>query len=153
MTSCHVVRDYGFDLDSSDSQDTTLGHGSQFRPINQLQIVLGGHPKFKALKGLAECGMDCRFKKERMSEEDRLKELRGMTDRGNHKSADEGSEKAVELLSKDVAHGFSIPVSPGIIDKIKGAMVQPFGLAIQFLLAADRSPKVKHQLTRTFPSP
>jgi hypothetical protein len=91
--------------------------------------------------------MDYRFKKD-TSEEERLRELQGMIDRGNHKSADEESEKAVELLSKDVAHGFSIPVSPGIIDKTKGAMVQPFGLATQFGLAADGSRKVKHRLTQ-----
>jgi hypothetical protein len=91
--------------------------------------------------------MDYRFKKD-ISEEERLRELRGMTDRGNHKSADEESEKAVELLLKDVAHKFLIPVSPGIIDRIKGAMVQPFGLATQFGLAADGSQKVKHRLTQ-----
>jgi hypothetical protein len=144
-----LLSDHGFDLDNllSDSQDTTLGYGSKFRPIDQLQTVLGGHPKFQVLKGLVEHGMDYRFKKD-ISEEERLRELRGMIDRGNHKSADEESEKAVELLSKDVAHGFSIPVSPGIIDKIKGAMVQPFGLATQFGLATDGSRKVKHRLTQ-----
>ncbi len=144
-----LLSDHGFDLDSltSDSQDATLGCGSEFRPIDQLQTVLGGHPKFQVLKGSVGNGMNCRFKKD-MSEEERLRELRGMTDRGNHKSADEESEKALELPSKDVAHGFSIPVSPGIIDKIKGAMVQPFGLATQFGLAADGSRKVKHRLTQ-----
>jgi hypothetical protein len=71
-----------------------------------------------------------------------------MTDGGNHKSADKESETAMELLSKDVARGFSIPVSPGIIDTTKGAMVQPFGLATQFGLAAEGSRKVKHRLTQ-----
>jgi hypothetical protein len=144
-----LLSDHGFDLDNllSDSQDTTLGYGSKFRPIDQLQTVLGGHPKFQVLKGLVEHGMDYRFKKD-ISEEERLRELRGMIDRGSHKSAEEESEKAVELLSKDVAHGFSIPVSPGIIDKIKGAMVQPFELATQFGLATDGSRKVKHRLTQ-----
>jgi hypothetical protein len=60
------------------------------------------------------------------------------------------SGKAVELPSKDVAHGFSIPVSPGIIDKIKEGMVQPFGLATQCGLAEDGSRKVKHRLTQDF---
>jgi hypothetical protein len=55
-----LLSDHGFDLDSllSDSQDTTLGYGSKFRPIDQLQTVLGGHPKFQVLKGLVEHGMD-----------------------------------------------------------------------------------------------
>jgi hypothetical protein len=71
-----------------------------------------------------------------------------MMERGNHKKAEEGSEKAPELLAKDVAHGFSIPVSPGVVDKIKGAMVQPLGLATQFGLEEDGSRKVKHRLTQ-----
>jgi hypothetical protein len=144
-----LLSDYGFDLDSliSDHQDTTLGYGSEFRPVDQIQMVLGGHPRFTVLKDLIENGMDYRFKKG-ISEEERLIELRGMIERGNHKSADTESEKAGELLSKDVVHGFSIPVSPGIVEKIKGAMVQPFGLATQFGLAADGSRKVKHRLTQ-----
>jgi hypothetical protein len=47
-----------------------------------------------------------------------------------------------------VAHGFSIPVSPKIIEEIKGAMVQPLGLATQHGLTKDGSRKVKHQLTQ-----
>jgi hypothetical protein len=42
-----LLSDHGFDLDSllSDSQDTTLGYCPEFRPIDQLQIVLGGTPE------------------------------------------------------------------------------------------------------------
>jgi hypothetical protein len=47
-----------------------------------------------------------------------------------------------------VAHGFSIPVSPKTVAKIKGAMVQPLGLASQFTLAEDGSQKVKYRLTQ-----
>jgi hypothetical protein len=91
--------------------------------------------------------MDYKFNCE-ITEDERLRELRGMIERGNHKSTEKGSDKAEELLAKDVAHGFSIPVSPKIVEKIKGAMVQPLGLATQFALAEDGSRKVKSRLTQ-----
>jgi hypothetical protein len=67
---------------------------------------------------------------------------------GNHKSTEKAPDTAAELLAKDVAHGFSIPVTPEIVEKVKGSMVQPLGLASQFALAEDGSRKVKNRLTQ-----
>jgi hypothetical protein len=69
--------------------------------------------------------------------------------RGNHKSTETDADKAEQLLAKDVANGFSIPVSPKTVKKIKGAVVQTLGLAShQFTLAEDGSRKVKNRLTQ-----
>jgi hypothetical protein len=145
-TNNQLLRDHGFDLGSliEGSQDTTLGYGSEFRPLDQLEKVHGGHPEFKVLEGFVNNGMGYHFKKE-ITEAERLNELRGMVERGNHKSAEEESEKASKLLAKDVAHGFSIPISPEIVDEIKGAMVQPLGLATQY----TASPKTDHERSNT----
>jgi hypothetical protein len=71
-----------------------------------------------------------------------------MMEKGNHKSAEKEPNKVAELLTKHVAHGFSIPVSLQTVEKIKGAMVQPLGLATQFTLAKNGSRKVKTRLTQ-----
>jgi hypothetical protein len=131
----------------NDSQDATLGHGSNFRRIDRLEKVLGGHPEFEVLKDVIENGMSYQCSKE-ITKEERLKEVKGMIERGNHKSTEKDTGKAAELLANDVAQGFSIPVSPEVAEKIKGAMVQPLGLATQFALAEDRSRKIKHRLTQ-----
>jgi hypothetical protein len=104
-----LIKEYGFDLESlfHDYQDTTLGYGSEFRPLDQLEKVLGGHPKFSVLSGLISNGMDYRFKKE-ITDKERLTELRAMMERGNHKSTEKATDTAAGLLAKDVAHGFSI---------------------------------------------
>ena len=60
-----------------------------------------------------------------------------MIARGNHKSTEDGSEKATELLVKDTARRFSVLLSPETVDKIQGAMVQPLGLATQCRLTKD----------------
>jgi hypothetical protein len=71
-----------------------------------------------------------------------------MMERGNHKSAEKEADKAAELLAKDVAHGFSVAVPPETVAKIKGAMVQPLGLATQFAMADRGSRKIKYRLTQ-----
>jgi hypothetical protein len=49
---------------------TTLNYGSEFRPIPQLQQILGSHPNFDEIKRILQHGMDHRFG-EAISEEKR----------------------------------------------------------------------------------
>jgi hypothetical protein len=77
--------------------------------------------------------------------------------RGNHQPAQENEDDVKRLLQKDVHHGFSLPVTPDIARKLKGAMVQPARLALQFALLEDGSRVAKRRLiqessfTLTFP--
>jgi hypothetical protein len=45
-----LLQEYNYDLEKlfHDFQDTILGYGSEFRPRDQLEKVLGGHPEFDA---------------------------------------------------------------------------------------------------------
>jgi hypothetical protein len=149
MVNDVLIREHDYDLERliNSFQTTTLSFGSEFRPVNRLTKVLGGHPKFGALLSFVEQGMSYKFKRQ-ISEDERIKKLEGMIARGNHKLAEAGADKARELLAKDVLHGFLIPISPETVTLIKGAMVQPLGLASQFTLAEDGSRKEKFRLTQ-----
>jgi hypothetical protein len=68
--------------------------------------------------------------------------------RGNHKSAQENKDDVKRLLQKEVHHGFLLPVTPEIVQKLKGAMVQPAGLALQFALLEEGSHVPKRRLTQ-----
>jgi hypothetical protein len=129
------------------NRETTLHFGSEFRPIHQLEMVLGGHPLFSQLRTILTEGMDYRFKTE-LSESDRLIELTQMLERGNHKSSDAEPDIVNKLLLKDVTHGFSIPLPPDTVPLIVGALVQPFGLAQQFTLTELGDRVVKYRLTQ-----
>jgi hypothetical protein len=100
-----LLREYGYDLDKlfQDYPETTLGFGSEFRTIAQLEKVLGGYPEFGVLTDLIKKGMNYKFSRE-ITEEEKLRELRGMIERGNHKATEKSPKKAEELLAKDVAH-------------------------------------------------
>jgi hypothetical protein len=138
-------------------QKTTLNFGSEFRPVGDLEKILGGHPNFGSFSDILAKGMDHRLKEE-ISEDQRLEEVVAMTKRGNHKSVQEASEAAAELLAKDVRQGFFLPVSPDLIPKLANAMVQPAGVVKQFSLQSDGSRLLKRRLTQdlsfplTFPS-
>jgi hypothetical protein len=120
-------------------QDTTLGFGSEFRPLDQLELVLGQHPNFPFFADVLANGMSHHFTEE-LSDEQRRAEVDAMILRGDHKSVQQESEAVRKLLEKDVLQGFSsLPVSPDIVPDIANAMVQPAGVVKQFSLTEDGS--------------
>jgi hypothetical protein len=66
--------------------DTTLGYGSEFRPVEQLEKVFAGHPNFAFFRNVLQQGMEYFFHED-ISEEQRVAELEANLSRGNHKSA------------------------------------------------------------------
>jgi hypothetical protein len=154
LHNTELLRDCDFDMDKflKSHQDTTLGFGSEFRPVEQLDKILGQHPNFGFFSDVLVAGMDYHFTDE-LSEEQRKAELDAMIERGNHKSVQEDSLEVGKLLAKDVRHGFSLPVSPEIVPKIKKAMVQPAGVVKQFSLREDGSRVLKRRLTQDLSFP
>jgi hypothetical protein len=138
----------------SQHQDTTLGFGSKFCPLEQLEKILGMHPNLKFFSDVLTNGMSYYHFTEELSEEERRAEVSAMIERGNHKSVQEVSKEVGKLLAKDVIHGFSLPVSPEIVSHIGQVMVQPAGVIRQFSLREDGSRVQKRRLTQdhSFPS-
>ena len=58
-------------------------------------------------------------------------ELQTILARGNHKSAQEFSEQVTVLLTKDVTHGFSVPLPTETVGRIPNAAIQPLGIVRQ----------------------
>jgi hypothetical protein len=86
--------------------------------------------------------MDYHFKDE-LPEAAQQAELSTMIQRSNHQSVKEDSTKVAKLLSKEVLHGFSLPISPKIVPNIAHVMVQPAGVVKQFLLQEDEARTLK----------
>ena len=127
-------------------RNTTMWHGSEFRPRHQLEPIIGDHPNFESLLHTFENGMDYHFVRE-LNETERADELSAQLERGNHKSAKGDPEHLEKLLEKDVRHGFSFPIPAEDVHKVKGGMVQPCGLAIQHGMKADGERYLKKRLT------
>ena len=143
-----VIRRHGGDMTKvmEEQKGTTAWHGSEFRPVAQLAHVLRRHPNFDSLSTTFLHGMDYRFTRE-LGEEERKAELLAQLRRGNHNSADDDPEHLQKLLSKDVKHGFTFTLDADKVPNIKGAMVQPCGLADQFGMKSDGTRFRKKRLT------
>ena len=126
---------------------TTLGYGSEFRPVDQLRTILGRHPNFKVLEGIVSKGMSSIFQRE-ISREEQRATTATMISRGNHKSAQIETTEVTWLLAKDVLHGFSIPLPISSILSIPNAGVQPLGLVSQWTVGADGKRVRKHRITQ-----
>ena len=133
-------------------QDTTLNFGSEFRPINDLEKILGQHPNFRFFPEILAEGMDYQFTEEQ-SEEQRKAEVAAMMERGNHQSVQEDSEEVAKLLAKDVLQGFSLPVLSKLVPDLAHAMVQTAGVVKQFSLQGDGSRTLKRRLTQDLSFP
>ena len=120
--------DFNFDKLLPMHQGSTLGFGSEFRPIDDLALLLAKHPLFEFVKHILLTGMDYWYHEGRgLSESARLVEMSGQLQRGNHKSVTQDLDKVRKLLTKDVMHGFTIPLPLACAPQIKGAMIQPLG--------------------------
>ena len=119
---------------------TTVDHGSEFRPVHDIEKVIGRHPHFRFLAEMLTHGFEYYLTRE-LSEEERAAELSAQLVRGNHKSATDSEDEVQRLLEVDVRHGFVLPMH------VKGCMLQPGGMVRQFSLKADGSRKLKSRFT------
>lgn len=143
-----LLEKFDFDLERllESNQGTTLSHGSEFGPVGSLALFLSDHPLFPYMSKVFTRGMDYSFHTE-LSEEARVAELEAQIRRGNHKSAQDERDTVVELLMKEVQHGFAIPIDGSVVPRMKGEMVQPCGVVTQMSLEEDGSRTEKKRLT------
>jgi hypothetical protein len=121
-------------------EGTTAGFGSEFRPTEQLQRVVGEHPNFKFLERKLEVGFKY-FLKQDLEEDERKREYSAQWERGNHQSAQLAEEEVKELLEGDVKHGFALPAASG------RSVPTTRGHDVSMSLKADGTRKLKSRFT------
>ena len=148
-TNAKLLEAVGFDIEKliSENAATTLGYGSEFRTVEQLRPLLGRHPHFTNLSKVLMSGMSYVFERE-LDQVTKLKELRTLLLRGNHKSAQEFPDRVSLLLTKDVTHGFVIPLPTTIIERIPNAAIQLLGLTKQWSVDGEGTRVVKYRMTQ-----
>jgi hypothetical protein len=147
--NAQLLRQVDYDMTQflGTQRGTTVDAGSEFRSVETLRPLLGGHPNFKELAQVLSTGMPYRYDRG-IDEATREKEMLAMIVRGNHKSAQANPDQVGRLLTKDVVHGFSLVVPIELVPLIPDAMVQPTGLAEQWVLDSEGERKIKYRLTQ-----
>jgi hypothetical protein len=147
--NARVMGRVGFDVGRliKENGSSTLGFGSEFRRVEELEPLLGKHPHFAQLAKVLTEGVHYVFDRE-LSPTERTNEVSAMIARGNHKSSQSEPEQVGKLLAKDVLHGFSIPLPINVVTRTPGAMVQPLGLAQQWTVNSEGERVFKYRLTQ-----
>jgi hypothetical protein len=152
-----LLEECGWDLGEAirRQKGSTADHGSDFRPLNHLRRVVGGHPNFKFLEEMLQNGFEYNLTRE-LSECERAAEFEAQFNRGNHKAARENGEAVLALLDGDVRHGFALTICAEKLHLLKGVQLQLGGMVNQMSLNADGSRKLKsrftHNLSFSIPS-
>ena len=148
-TNARLLEAVDFDIERliNENSATTLGYGSEFRTVDQLRPLIGRHPHFTDLSKVLISGMPYVFERE-LDQVTKLTELRTLLLRGNHKSAQDLPDRVSLLLTKDVTHGFVIPLPTSIVEKIPNAAIQPLGLAKQWTVDEEGTRVIKFRMTQ-----
>ena len=139
--------DYDLDALIRCHHQSAIGFGSEFRPLSQLRPLLSKHPLFPFWEEYLSSGVPYSFRSD-LPEGVRLKELQAMLQRGNHKSAADRMDVVQRLLTKDVEHGFKVPIPTSTVARIPGAMVHPLGVVEQMSMDAKGNRVPKQRLTQ-----
>ena len=126
-----VLKKYNFDLGAALKAQikSPLGYGSEFKPPSVLEPLLRRHPNWAHLKKLLAEGSH--WELEDLDEEKRLSDLRDALDFRNHKGAENDPDKLKKLVSKDVKHGYALPLPLDRIQTIPHVYIAPMNVAKQ----------------------
>lgn len=138
---------YNLDKVITNSPNSIISPGSEIRPLNHLELLLGNHPNFPQIKLNLHNGVD--YPAEDLPEDLRISLLNEQLKKGNHKTALTSKAKPIvdKLLHQDVDLGYAIPLSRECILKLKGAELYPMGLQHQLTIDDDGNQIPKKRVT------
>ena len=152
-TNYHKLQEVGFSLDKlvNGGEKSVLTLGSEFKPVRELEKLLGRHPRWAAMKKILQEGAD--FPVDAISEADRIKDLVGRLQRGNHKSAQKHGEFLSEALRKEILKGWLLPLPASEALTIPELEMAPLGVAVHNGISADGSYIEKERVTHDLSFP
>jgi hypothetical protein len=126
-----VLSKYNYNLEQAIIADgnSPLRYGSEFRPLAVLEPLLKHHPNWPFIVELLSTGFT--FIADPLSEPDRRRQLDLAMEFGNHKGAQKNPHQLRQLLIDDVTHGFNLPVTIDLVNRILGLVLSPMNIAKQ----------------------
>ena len=125
-----LIASFDFDLQRliDAFPESTISPGSEFRPVQDIQQVLGSHPFWPKIWDILTNGASYTFKT-LPPDCDRLKENEAIFEYGNHASARKKPEALHKVMAKDSKFGYAFPVTFDCAKQIKNGRAGPLGVA------------------------
>ena len=125
-----IVKKHGSLLNAINAQDgTPMELGSEFRPIHILEKNFRHHPLWSDRSSGIKSGFN--YPLTPLSNTDRKLDLQEVFIFGNHTGVDKHRDFYLNLIQKDVVHGYCLPFPLSTIKSIPGAIVSPLNIAEQ----------------------
>lgn len=153
-----IMRSYdnNFATAINNHKNTTLQPGSEFRPLDKLEKIWKHRTNWKFIEETLREGAVYPLKQPR-DEETRIADLKGMIERGNHKSCERPDlNKALKKnITKELKRGWQIPLPIPYLLELKGAGIIPMGVQDQHSIneKGERIPKPRVTHDASFPNP
>jgi hypothetical protein len=153
--NARIFEAYNFDLNKiiRSQHPSQLSHGSEFHSSKDLGKLLEDHPLWDRLRDILDNGAS--FPLHPLNENDRRADLEFHLSRGNHKSAEKYKHIINGIITKDIVHGYALPLPTSILCKIPNASIAPLGCHKQSTIDSKGSiiPKFRMTHDQTFPGP
>jgi len=122
---------FGVDLSKAllAQSNLPLGYGSEFKPIEMLELIFKNHPSWSRMKRILTHGS--KWPLQPLNEENRIKDVEEALNFGNHKGAIKQQELLEKLVTGDVIRGFAIPLPLSKISQIPGILFAPLNIQAQ----------------------
>ena len=97
-----LMRTFGGDLSKAllAQSDSPLGYGSEFKPIEMLELIFRNHPSWSRMKQVLKNGS--KWPLQPLDEDDRIKDVEEALIFGNHKGTVKQQDLLVKLVTDDV---------------------------------------------------
>ncbi len=109
--------------------DLPLCYGSEFKPIETLELIFRNHPRWNQMKQILTHGSN--WPLQPLDKEDRIKDVEEALVFGNHKGAVKQQDLLEKLVTKDVIQGFAPPLPLDKITQIPGVLLAPLNIQAQ----------------------
>ena len=123
-----VLKKYKYNLEEALAAQagTPLEYGSEFRTIEELYPIFGDHPLWNDMRENLATGAI--FPLKELDEETRSADFQAALERGNHKGAQKKLDLLFELMTKDVIHGYGLPLPLSKLPRVPGAVLAPVNI-------------------------
>ena len=148
--------EYNFEKAVAGENNSILTPGTEFRKVENIEKIWKHRENWEKIKSILINGCTYPLQNEQ-DEKTRKKDLEAMVTRGNHKSALTPDHRIVleKIQKKEVAQGFTFPITVECLMKLEGAAVIPMGVHDQWTVneEGERFMKPRACNDASFPTP
>ena len=135
----------------NDPNNSVTAYGSEFKSIDLIEGLLGGHHRWPALKSRLEQGAE--FPLATLDEAVRRQDFDAAMQRGNHKSADKNLQFLAAALKQEVEKGWALIISEADALNYPKLELAPLGVAGHIGISASGDFVMKNRVTHDLSFP